>query len=88
MSEWGAEPLLERISGPYRGYYMLAYAVDTPDGVVGYAKVCEEPIEDGWSCDAVAKLSCEPVSSANDALNLAEMAARRTVRALRWFEPR
>ena len=33
------QTLSERISGPYHGYYVAAYAVPAENGFVGYAKV-------------------------------------------------
>ena len=33
---------MERISGPYKGYFIAAYTVQAGPTFVGYAKVCEQ----------------------------------------------
>jgi len=73
------QTLSERISGPYHGYYVAAYAVPAEKGFVGYAKVCNAPVEDIWRCDAIRKVGCELAPSAQSAVDLVEIQARRTI---------
>jgi hypothetical protein len=47
---------MERISGPYKGYYIAAYTVGYCGLFTGYAKVCADPPHDVWSVTDVQKL--------------------------------
>lgn len=48
---------MERISGPYKGFFIAAYTVENDTGHVGYAKVCLTQPESVWTADPVEKLS-------------------------------
>ncbi|MES3003925.1 MAG: hypothetical protein V4787_24760 [Pseudomonadota bacterium] len=47
---------MERISGPYKGYYIAAYTVGNRGHITGYAKVCIDPPNDVWHVSDVQKL--------------------------------
>jgi hypothetical protein len=76
-------PLSERISGPYHGYYVAAYAVPAAEGFFGYAKVCTAPVGDIWRCNAVCKVGCDLAPSAEAAVDQVEIQARDTIRSAR-----
>lgn len=77
------EPLSERISGPYHGYYVAAYAVPAGEGFFGYAKVCNAPVGDIWGCNALRKVGCDLAPSAESAVDQVEIQARDTIRSAR-----
>lgn len=47
---------MERISGPYKGYYIAAYTIGYCGAFTGYAKVCADAPRDVWSVADVQKL--------------------------------
>lgn len=69
----------ERVCGPYRGYYVGAYALPATGGYVGYAKVSIRPIGDLWDCGALLKVSCDVSSSPDLAVNAAVLKAHLTI---------
>lgn len=73
----------ERISGPYHGYYVAAYAIACEEGFLGYAKVCNGPVADIWGCDAISKVGCGLSSSPESAVDEVEIRARLTIRSSR-----
>lgn len=77
------ESLSERISGPYHGYYIAAYAVPAKEGFFGYAKVCNEPLGDIWQCKAIRKVGCDLAPSAESAVDKVEIQARDMIRSAR-----
>jgi hypothetical protein len=79
------QPLLERISGPYHGYYVAAYAIASDDGILGFAKVCAGPVADVWSCEAISKVGCGISSSSENAVDEVEIRARDAIRFLRQY---
>ena len=48
---------MERISGPYKGFFIAAYTVENDSGYVGYAKVCLLEPDSVWNADPVEKLT-------------------------------
>lgn len=71
---------MERISGPYKGYYIAAYSVATDDHFVGYAKVCVEEPESVWNANSVAKLtSVTGCRTELEAVTAAEKKARGAI---------
>ena len=73
-------PGMERISGPYMGYFIAAYSVTAGDSHVGYAKVCREQPQSVWSETGVSKLtSAVSCRSELEAIAAAEQKARRAI---------
>ena len=71
---------MERISGPYKGYFIAAYTVETGDQFVGYAKVCADEPGSVWNADPVEKLtSAAGFKTELDALVAAERKARQAI---------
>jgi hypothetical protein len=70
---------MERISGPYKGYFIAAYSVEAGTRFVGYAKVCAEEPDSVWKVDAVEKLTSATAQSELDAVSAAERKARRVI---------
>lgn len=74
---------MERISGPYMGYYIAAYSVEAARGHVGYAKVCAEEPVSVWAEGTVEKLAAVTgCTSEMEAVVAAEMKARRAIAEL------
>ena len=73
---------MERITGPYLGYYLAAYAVATDDGFVGFAKICPDKPGDVWLCSASDKVGTGPRARMELALEDAEAKARLFLRLL------
>lgn len=73
---------LERISGPYAGFYVAAYAVECSGTFYGYAKICVIQPQDVWECMAFDKVTAPASTSPEVAVLLAEQRARDLVRAL------
>lgn len=63
---------MERITGPFLGHYVAAYAVKTEAGYVGYAKICSEQPADVWQCNAMEKIGGRPASTWSTALKAVE----------------
>ncbi len=71
---------MERISGPYKGYYIAAYTVANGHHHVGYAKICAVEPDNVWSVPTVEKLASAPgCHSEQEALLAAEKKARQTI---------
>jgi hypothetical protein len=74
---------MERITGPYRGYYIAAYSVESGASFVGYAKVCQEEPTDVWNAESVEKLtSAAGCKSELEAVSAAERKARQIIAEL------
>lgn len=73
-------PPMERITGPYKGYFIAAYTVETGDQFVGYAKVCLEEPDDVWNANPVEKLtSAAGCRTELEAVQAAEKKARQAI---------
>jgi hypothetical protein len=71
---------MERISGPYKGYYIAAYTVETDGQFVGYAKVCPAEPDSVWNAQAVQKLtSARGCRTELEAIVAAEQKAREAI---------
>jgi hypothetical protein len=71
---------MERISGPYKGYFIAAYTVQADSTFVGYAKVCLHEPESVWTANSVEKLtSASGCKSELEALLAAEQKARQAI---------
>ena len=71
---------MERISGPYKGYFIAAYSVAAGDSHVGYAKVCRDQPQSVWSETGVEKLtSAAGCRSELEAVAAAEQKARLAI---------
>lgn len=71
---------MERISGPYKGYYIAAYTVGSGPYFVGYAKICISEPEDVWNAQTVEKLtSATGYRDEQEALAAAERKARQEI---------
>ena len=70
---------MERISGPYKGYFIAAYSVEAGNKFVGYAKVCAEEPESVWNVTVVEKLTSATACTELEAVAAAEQKARRAI---------
>lgn len=71
---------MERISGPYKGYYIAAYTVGSEPNFVGYAKVCFTEPADVWNATPVERLlSATGFRTEQEALSAAERKARQAI---------
>jgi len=71
---------MERISGPYKGFFIAAYTVQTGPSFVGYAKVCVHEPESVWATNEVEKLtSASGCKGELEALLAAEQKARQAI---------
>ena len=70
---------MERISGPYKGYFIAAYTVEAGKQFVGYAKVCAEEPGNVWNVTVVEKLTSATAVSELEAVTAAERKARRAI---------
>jgi len=70
---------MERITGPYKGFFLAAYTVENASGYVGYAKVCILRPESVWNADTVEKLTCAPGRTELEAMVAAERKARKEI---------
>ena len=71
---------MERITGPYKGFFIAAYTVENDSGHVGYAKVCLMEPDSVWSADPVEKLtSATGFRSELEAIVAAERKARKDI---------
>jgi hypothetical protein len=72
---------MERISGPYKGYFIAAYTVETDDHhFVGYAKVCVKKPGSVWNVRSVEKLTrATSLRTELEALANAEKKARQAI---------
>ena len=67
---------MERITGPFLGHYLAAYAVPAEAGYIGYAKICANLPTDVFRCAAMDKVGAQPRSTKSMALEAAEAKAR------------
>lgn len=71
---------MERISGPYKGFFIAAYTVENDSGYVGYAKVCMLEPDNVWNADPVEKLtSATGYRNELEAIVAAERKARQDI---------
>lgn len=71
---------MERITGPYKGFFIAAYTVENDSGHVGYAKVCLMEPDSVWNADPVEKLtSATGFRSELEAIVAAERKARKDI---------
>ncbi len=71
---------MERISGPYKGYFIAAYTVETDERFVGYAKVCVDQPDSVWTANSVQKLTTATGCKTElEAVAAAEKKARRAI---------
>lgn len=74
---------MDRISGPYKGYYVAACALpmgELGNQFIGYAKVCASKPRNCWDGPAVFEHSADQVCNAEDeAMAAAEEAARKRI---------
>jgi len=71
---------MERITGPYKGYFIAAYTVEAGNQFVGYAKVCLDEPDSVWNASTVEKLtSATGCRSELEAVVAAEQKARRAI---------
>ncbi|MEO8654654.1 MAG: hypothetical protein ABI409_11075 [Ramlibacter sp.] len=71
---------MERISGPYKGFFIAAYTVENDSGHVGYAKVCLMEPDSVWNADPVEKLtSATGFRTELEAIVAAERKARQDI---------
>ena len=72
----------ERITGPYEGFFVAAYAVESSGAFHGYAKICAGRPKDVWDCTACDKIAGPASTTPDDALVRAEECARYLVAEL------
>jgi hypothetical protein len=71
---------MERITGPYKGFFIAAYTVENDAGHVGYAKVCLIEPDSVWNADPVEKLtSATGFRTELEAIVAAERKARKDI---------
>jgi hypothetical protein len=71
---------MDRITGPFKGFFIAAYTVENDSGFVGYAKVCMTQPDSVWSADPVEKLtSAAGFRNELDAIQAAERKAREDI---------
>ena len=71
---------MERITGPYKGFFIAAYTVENDAGHVGYAKVCALEPDSVWNADPVEKLtSAAGYRTELEAIVAAERKARQDI---------
>ncbi|HMA06313.1 MAG TPA: hypothetical protein VKP68_00530 [Ramlibacter sp.] len=71
---------MERITGPYKGFFIAAYTVENDAGHVGYAKVCLIEPDSVWNADPVEKFtSATGFRTELEAIVAAERKARKDI---------
>lgn len=71
---------MERISGPYKGYFLAAYTVGTSPNFSGYAKICTIEPTNAWNATTVEKLaSASGFHTEEEALAAVERLARHMI---------
>ncbi len=78
------DAVAERISGPFKGYYLAAYALPADDGFVGYVKISARRVRDIWTCSALVKVGSSAAGSPSDAIDRAEIVARQAISS--WIQ--
>jgi predicted RNase H-like HicB family nuclease len=78
--------LFERVTGPFSGYFIAAYAGEMGDlgeKFLGFYRICRYESADYWESEPLFEGCCEqPAESGEDALQAAESAARRLIDGL------
>jgi hypothetical protein len=73
---------IERISGPWRGYWVAAYTVEFGGLCIGYAKICLERPKSIWdNASEIVKVSYEGIHH-EEAMEGVEAVARSTIARL------
>jgi hypothetical protein len=67
---------MHRISGPYRGYFVAAYATEAKGGFVGYGKPCIARPDTAWRPPTGADVTSSTYPSELQALVAAEHKVR------------
>lgn len=70
---------MHRVSGPYRGYFVAAFTVDTNDGFVGYGRACASRPCAGWQADGQGDIISSAYPTELQALVAAEHKVRMEV---------
>jgi hypothetical protein len=70
---------MERISGPYKGYYIAAYSVEAGASFVGYAKVCQDEPESVYAAEGERLASAAGFRTELEAVTAAEHKARQII---------
>jgi hypothetical protein len=70
---------MERISGPYKGYFIAAYTVVAGDQFAGYAKVCAEEPDSVWNANSEKLTSVAGFRTELEAVLAAEQKAREAI---------
>jgi hypothetical protein len=71
---------MERITGPYKGYFIAAYTVEGGQSFVGYAKICLTEPTSVWDATNVEKLtSATGYRTEQEAITAAERKARHAI---------
>ncbi len=74
---------MERISGPFDGFYVAAYTTELEGLFYGYAKLCTKCPDDVWSADTRLKIGTwEGEANEEAALQAAEETALRVISEL------
>jgi hypothetical protein len=73
---------IERVTGPHRGFYIVAFTVESAGAFYGDAKVCLDQPSDVWDCSSAHKVTTPASASRDGAVLVAEQRARDLVRAL------
>ena len=77
--------MIERVVGPFKGYYIASYACEMGElgeRYLGFAKLCRVKPDDYWQASACAKFSCEELADTPEHA-LASAEARARMRRLR-----
>ncbi|MGE0329989.1 MAG: hypothetical protein AB7P37_04795 [Ramlibacter sp.] len=74
---------MERITGPFKGYFIAAYTVESGDEFIGFAKICIAKPDSVHNINAQHKVrSYHLYSSESQALESAEFRARESIASL------
>ena len=77
------EPGLERVSGPYQGFFLASYSVRCDLAYVGYTKICRTQPVDIWDCAAATKVASLPCDTEIDAVDSADEIAKQLISTMR-----
>lgn len=73
---------IERVTGPFQGYFLASYAVKSNGAFVGYSKICPARPDDVWECQASQKVGSLPCSNELDAVDAADVLAMQLIACL------
>jgi hypothetical protein len=78
---------VECVEGPFKGYYITAYAAAAGDGgYVAYAKVCRAKPQSYWDADCLLKdATAASLATQDDALNVAIALSKHQIEQLPHF---